>query len=72
MHKLTTVKYTIDLYQWYISLYIYWFLIIRICSVEEFWEPKLDGLETIVVKRQVPVIHIMLSSEEISDIDQLG
>ncbi|XP_038215190.1 ribonuclease P protein subunit p25-like protein [Zerene cesonia] len=33
-------------------------------SVEEYWEPKLDGLETIVVKRQIPVIHIFLSVEQ--------
>ncbi|XP_023949234.1 ribonuclease P protein subunit p25-like protein [Bicyclus anynana] len=41
-------------------------------SVEEYWEPKVDGLETIVVKRQIPVIHILLSTEEISDTNQLG
>ncbi|XP_053625116.1 ribonuclease P protein subunit p25-like protein [Plodia interpunctella] len=41
-------------------------------SVEEYWEPKLDGLETIVVKRQIPVIHIMLSIGVISDTVQLG
>ncbi|CAH0720740.1 unnamed protein product, partial [Brenthis ino] len=41
-------------------------------SVEEYWEPKVDGLETIVVKRQIPVIHILLSTEEIQDINQLG
>ncbi|XP_045519553.1 ribonuclease P protein subunit p25-like protein isoform X1 [Pieris brassicae] len=41
-------------------------------SVEEYWEPKLDGLETIVVKRQIPVIHILLSSQEIEDTQQLG
>ncbi|CAH2238721.1 ribonuclease P protein subunit p25-like protein [Pararge aegeria] len=41
-------------------------------SVEEYWEPKVDGLETIVVKRQIPVIHILLSTEEISHTNQLG
>ncbi|XP_050344811.1 ribonuclease P protein subunit p25-like protein [Nymphalis io] len=41
-------------------------------SVEEYWEPKIDGLETIVVKRQIPVIHILLSIPEIPDINQLG
>lgn len=41
-------------------------------SVEEYWEPKVDGLETIVVKRQIPVIHILLSTEEIQDTNQLG
>ncbi|CAH2093777.1 unnamed protein product [Euphydryas editha] len=41
-------------------------------SVEEYWEPKLDGLETIIVKRQIPVIHILLSLQEISDVNQLG
>ncbi|XP_041977268.1 ribonuclease P protein subunit p25-like protein [Aricia agestis] len=41
-------------------------------SVEEYWEPKVDGLETIVVKRQIPVIHILLSIDELSDCEQLG
>ncbi|CAG9585567.1 unnamed protein product [Danaus chrysippus] len=41
-------------------------------SVEEYWEPKVDGLETIVVKRQIPVIHILLSMEELVDCNQLG
>ncbi|KAL0841983.1 hypothetical protein ABMA28_014206 [Loxostege sticticalis] len=40
--------------------------------VEEYWEPKLDGLETIVVKRQIPVIHILLSIDVIQDTSQLG
>ncbi|CAK1552122.1 unnamed protein product [Leptosia nina] len=40
-------------------------------SVEEYWEPKLEGLETIVVKRQIPLIHILLSSQELVD-TQLG
>ena len=40
--------------------------------VEEYWEPKIDGLETLVVKRQIPVIHIMLSVSEIADINELG
>ncbi|CAG9783665.1 unnamed protein product [Diatraea saccharalis] len=40
--------------------------------VEEYWEPKLDGLETIVVKRQIPVIHILLSIDIIPDTKQLG
>ncbi|CAH2990768.1 unnamed protein product [Chilo suppressalis] len=40
--------------------------------VEEYWEPKIDGLETIVVKRQIPVIHILLSIHMISDTKQLG
>ncbi|XP_072944393.1 ribonuclease P protein subunit p25-like protein [Epargyreus clarus] len=40
--------------------------------IEEFWEPKIDGLETIVVKRQVPVIHILLSLDNNVDVQQLG
>ncbi|GBP59190.1 Ribonuclease P protein subunit p25-like protein [Eumeta japonica] len=48
--------------------------ITQICykKVEEFWEPKIDGLETIVVKRQIPVIHIFLSLDPISGDNQLG
>ncbi|KAM3963489.1 ribonuclease P protein subunit Rpp25 [Aphomia sociella] len=41
-------------------------------NVEEFWEPKLDGLETIVVKRQIPVIHILLSVIPITNTNELG
>ncbi|XP_028160742.1 ribonuclease P protein subunit p25-like protein [Ostrinia nubilalis] len=41
-------------------------------KVEEYWEPKLDGLETIVVKRQIPVIHILLSVDAIPDVNQIG
>ncbi|XP_013186459.1 ribonuclease P protein subunit p25-like protein [Amyelois transitella] len=41
-------------------------------SVEEYWEPKLDGLETIVVNRKVPVIHIMLSVSPLTDTTQSG
>ncbi|KAG7307256.1 hypothetical protein JYU34_007416 [Plutella xylostella] len=41
-------------------------------KVEEYWEPKLDGLETIVVKRQIPIIHILLSMDPIADTTQLG
>lgn len=45
---------------------------VNIFRVEEYWEPKLDGLETIVVKRQIPVIHILLSIDVIQDTSQLG
>ncbi|CAK1582016.1 unnamed protein product [Parnassius mnemosyne] len=40
--------------------------------VEEYWEPKIDGLEKIIVKRQIPVIHILQSIDEIQDVTQLG
>lgn len=33
-------------------------------SVEEFWEPKIEGLVTLVVERRVPTIHIHLSKEQ--------
>lgn len=32
----------------------------------------MDGLETIVVKRQIPVIHILLSVDIVPDTLQLG
>ncbi|CAD0196731.1 unnamed protein product [Chrysodeixis includens] len=41
-------------------------------TVEEYWEPKVDGLETLVVKRQIPIIHILLSVAAIPDNNQLG
>lgn len=44
-----------------------------ICSVffkkkprnEEYWEPLLDGLESIVVKRNIPCVHIFVSLDAI-------
>ncbi|KPJ15017.1 Alba-like protein C9orf23 [Papilio machaon] len=41
-------------------------------KVEEYWEPKIDGLEKIIVKREIPVIHIFLSIDEIQDKNQIG
>ncbi|KAI5641796.1 alba domain-containing protein [Phthorimaea operculella] len=41
-------------------------------KVDEYWEPKIDGLETIVVKRQIPVIHILLSVQPVSETDTIG
>ncbi|CAH1646137.1 unnamed protein product [Spodoptera littoralis] len=41
-------------------------------NVEEYWEPKIDGLETLVVKRQIPIIHILLSVDAIPDTNQVG
>lgn len=32
----------------------------------------MDGLETIIVKRQIPVIHILLSIDSIPDTSQIG
>jgi ribonuclease P/MRP protein subunit RPP25 len=33
--------------------------------IEEYWDPILSGLDPIVVSRQVPAIHILLSQDEI-------
>lgn len=41
-------------------------------TVEEYWEPKIDGLETLVVKRQIPLIHILLSVDAVPDTNQMG
>lgn len=38
---------------------------------EELWEPKLDGLDSLKVVRNVPVIHILLSSNPL-DTTELG
>ncbi|KOB73488.1 Alba-like protein [Operophtera brumata] len=38
----------------------------------QYWDPKLEGLEKIVVKRRIPVIHILLSLEKEFDTDQPG
>lgn len=32
---------------------------------EEFWDPIMDGLEPIVVKRKIPCVHILMSLDEI-------
>lgn len=32
--------------------------------VDEYWEPETEGLETIVVKREIPCIHILISLDE--------
>lgn len=32
---------------------------------EEYWDPLIDGLEEIVVKRNIPCVHILLSKDEI-------
>jgi ribonuclease P/MRP protein subunit RPP25 len=31
--------------------------------VEEYWEPKEEGLDQLVVTREIPTIHILLSRE---------
>jgi ribonuclease P/MRP protein subunit RPP25 len=30
-------------------------------TVQEFWEPKLEDLDTLLVTRQIPTLHILLS-----------
>ncbi|XP_031638635.1 ribonuclease P protein subunit p25-like protein [Contarinia nasturtii] len=39
----------------------------RLCykTNEEYWDPILDGLEPIVVKRNIPCVHILMSLDEI-------
>ncbi|XP_055317953.1 ribonuclease P protein subunit p25-like protein isoform X2 [Sitodiplosis mosellana] len=39
----------------------------RLCykTNEEYWDPLLDGLEPIVVKRNIPCVHILMSLDEI-------
>ncbi|XP_046390509.1 ribonuclease P protein subunit p25-like protein [Ischnura elegans] len=47
--------------------------ITRVCfrKLEETWDPITDGLDQLVVTREVPTIHIMLSKDSL-DINQLG
>lgn len=59
-----------------IFLYVkYTFLVKYIVSsyfrCEEFWEPQLDGLERLVVNREIPIIHILLSIDPV-DISEPG
>ncbi|XP_017024616.1 ribonuclease P protein subunit p25-like protein [Drosophila kikkawai] len=36
-------------------------------SVEEHWKPQMDGLEEIIVNRQIPTLHILMSLDELPD-----
>jgi len=40
-------------------------------SCEELWEPKMDGLDSLKVVRNIPVIHILLSCDPL-DTTELG
>lgn len=37
------------------------------CSIEEHWEPQMDGLEPIVAKRKVPSLHILMTLDPIDE-----
>ncbi|XP_065156048.1 ribonuclease P protein subunit p25-like protein [Atheta coriaria] len=47
--------------------------ITKICyrEIDEYWDPIIPELDQLVVKRKLPMIHILLSKERIND-DQLG
>lgn len=34
--------------------------------VEEYWEPSIENLESLVVVREVPTIHILLSKDPLN------
>ncbi|XP_016958128.1 ribonuclease P protein subunit p25-like protein [Drosophila biarmipes] len=36
-------------------------------SVEEHWKPQMEGLEEIIVNRQIPTLHILMSLDELPD-----
>nr|XP_017106825.2 ribonuclease P protein subunit p25-like protein isoform X2 [Drosophila bipectinata] len=36
-------------------------------SVEEHWKPLMEGLEDLVVNRQIPTLHILMSLDELPD-----
>ncbi|EDW46644.1 GM20892 [Drosophila sechellia] len=36
-------------------------------SVEEHWKPQMEGLEEIIVTRQIPTLHILMSLDELPD-----
>ncbi|KAJ9585151.1 hypothetical protein L9F63_003042, partial [Diploptera punctata] len=42
--------------------------ITKICyrKVEEYWEPQLEDLDRLVVEREVPTIHILLSKDSLN------
>nr|CAD7200900.1 unnamed protein product [Timema douglasi] len=35
-------------------------------KVEEFWEPQIEDLDPLVVVREIPIIHILLSKDELN------
>jgi hypothetical protein len=35
-------------------------------KVQEFWEPKLEELDTLLVTRQIPTLHSLLSKVPVS------
>lgn len=43
-----------------------------IFRVNEYWDPIIPDLDQLVVKRKLPLIHICLSAEKLSDKDELG
>ncbi|XP_039480780.1 ribonuclease P protein subunit p25-like protein isoform X2 [Drosophila santomea] len=36
-------------------------------SVEEHWKPQMEGLEEIIVTRQIPTLHILMSLDQLPD-----
>ncbi|XP_034142390.1 ribonuclease P protein subunit p25-like protein [Drosophila guanche] len=36
-------------------------------SVEEHWKPQMEGLEEIIVNRQIPTLHILMSLDELPE-----
>lgn len=40
---------------------------ISVFRVEEYWDPVLPDLDQIVVKRKLPMIHIVLSVEPLDE-----
>ena len=40
--------------------------ILTASRVEEYWEPQLEDLDRLVVEREVPTIHILLSKDPLN------
>ena len=41
--------------------------LIFLTSVDEFWEPVLEGLSCLKVRREIPAIAILLSTEDFTE-----
>lgn len=42
-----------------------WFDENFILRCEEFWEPQTDTLERLVVNREIPIIHILMTNDPV-------
>lgn len=47
------------------------FFLVLIFRIEDHWDPCSPELETLIVKREIPMIHILISKEQL-DVNEPG